>query len=179
MQAKTGKTIPDPARCQASKKADPEDAESELAELKLVEVLAVAAVALPALPWKEAPADAEIGERVVDGGSVGFSDLLPMGTGQRFQVEMPDEEHGDAAAPNKVGLWTCPGQWKDDLMSLGCGVCLACNCKIGRQKKAVREGACGTPSIRLPLANPLGCSRPPNKCRGHGDLLLGSTTLSL
>ncbi|CAE7349294.1 unnamed protein product [Symbiodinium natans] len=51
----------------ASKKADPEDPESELAELKLV----------------EAPADAEIGERVI--------------------VEMPDEEHGQAATPNKVG----------------------------------------------------------------------------
>ncbi|CAE7938069.1 unnamed protein product [Symbiodinium necroappetens] len=51
----------------ASKKADPEDAESELAELTLV----------------EAPEEAEVGERVV--------------------VEMPDEEHGQAATPNKVG----------------------------------------------------------------------------
>ncbi|CAE7726538.1 yars1 [Symbiodinium pilosum] len=51
----------------ASKRADPEDAESELAELKLV----------------EAPADAQIGERIV--------------------VDMPDEEHGQAATPNKVG----------------------------------------------------------------------------
>ncbi|CAE7775941.1 unnamed protein product [Symbiodinium sp. CCMP2592] len=51
----------------ASKKADPEDAESELAELKLV----------------EAPEEAEVGERVV--------------------VEIPDEEHGQAATPNKVG----------------------------------------------------------------------------
>jgi len=51
----------------ASKKADPEDAESELAVLKLV----------------EAPVEAEVGERVV--------------------VEIPDEEHGQAATPNKVG----------------------------------------------------------------------------